>query len=149
MIGLFAFFYAVVHVLAYVGLDQLFAWSRIWADIIKRNYITVGMAAFLILTALAATSPKRMVKALGGKRWRQLHKAVYAAGVLTVLHYAMMVKADLRLPLIHAGVLAVLLAARPLLRAWKRRNGASGTPHDRKRTIRAQSPPRYSTGSGP
>lgn len=121
MLGLFAFFYAVVHVLAYVGMDQLLDWGRIWADIVKRNYITVGMAAFVILTALAATSPKRMVKALGGKRWQRLHKTVYAAGALAVLHYAMMVKADLRVPLIHAGILALLLAARPLLRRWRRR----------------------------
>lgn len=119
MLGLFAFFYAAIHVIAYVGLDQLFDWSRIWADIVKRRYITVGVAAFLILTALALTSPKRMVKALGGKRWRALHKTVYIGGLLAVLHYAMMVKADLRLPLIHAAILIALLVARPLLRQWR------------------------------
>jgi sulfoxide reductase heme-binding subunit YedZ len=115
MIGLFAFFYAALHVLAYVGLDQTFAWDRIWADIVKRIYITIGMAAFMVLLALAATSPKRMVKALGGKRWQRLHKTVYLAGALGVAHYALMVKADLTQPLLHAAVLAVLLAARPLL----------------------------------
>nr|WP_236262459.1 protein-methionine-sulfoxide reductase heme-binding subunit MsrQ [Caenispirillum salinarum] len=121
MLGLFAFFYAVVHVLAYVGMDQLFAWGRIWADIVKRNYITVGMASFVVLAALAATSPKRMVKALGGRRWQRLHKTVYAAGALAVLHYAMMVKADLTQPLIHAAILTALLAARPLLSLRNRR----------------------------
>lgn len=118
MLGLFAFFYASLHVVLYVGLDQVLDWGRIWADIVKRNYITVGMAAFVILTALAATSPKRVVKALGGRRWRALHRTVYLAGALSVLHYAMMVKADLRLPLIHAAILAVLLAARLVPKSW-------------------------------
>lgn len=127
MLGLFAFFYALLHLLAYVGMDQGFAWARIWADILKRNYITVGMAAFVILTLLAATSPKRMVRALGGRRWQALHRLVYAGAVLAVLHYIMMAKADLRLPLVHAAILTALLALRLVPKSWlpQRRAGRS------------------------
>lgn len=112
MLGLFAFFYAALHVLAYVGLDQFFNWSAIWGDILKRKYITVGMATFVILTALAATSPKFMVRRLGGRAWQRLHKSVYLAGGLAVLHYLWMVKADIRTPLIYGAALVVLLVLR-------------------------------------
>jgi sulfoxide reductase heme-binding subunit YedZ len=114
MLGLFAFFYASLHLLSYVGLDQFFAWGEIWKDVIKRRYITAGMITFLILTALAATSPKRVVRAMGGRAWRRLHKLVYAAGGLAVLHYFWMIKADAARPALYAVVLAVLLAERVL-----------------------------------
>jgi len=120
MLGLFAFFYAFLHVSSYVGLDQFFAWGEIWKDIIKRNFITVGMICFAGLIALAATSTKGMVKRLGGKAWQKLHKLVYAVAALAVLHYFMMVKADLLLPSIHGGILAVLLGFR-IIRALQRR----------------------------
>lgn len=134
MLGLFAFFYASLHVALYVGVDQLLDWGRIWADIVKRNYITVGMASFVILTALAATSPKRMVRALGGRRWKALHRTVYLAGGLAVLHYVMMAKADLRAPLVHAAILGVLLACRLIPEAWTpagrgRRTADAPLPH--------------------
>lgn len=112
MLGLFAFFYAVLHVLLYAGVDQLFDWAAVWADVLKRRYITVGMVAFVILLALAVTSPQKMVRAIGGKRWKRLHALVYAAAPLAVLHYAMMVKADLRTPLVYAAVAACLLLVR-------------------------------------
>jgi len=112
MLGLFAFFYAVLHVANYVVADQFFNWADIWADIVKRNYITVGMVVISILTVLAATSPKAMIKKLGAKRWRKLHRLVYVAGIGGVFHYWMMVKADLLLPQIHAAILAVLLGYR-------------------------------------
>ncbi|MGB0669926.1 MAG: sulfite oxidase heme-binding subunit YedZ [Rhodospirillales bacterium] len=112
MLGLFAFFYATLHLLSYLGLDHGFDFGLLWADIVKRLYITIGMAGFVILVVLAATSPKAAVKRLGGKRWQALHRTVYAAGILAVLHFYLMVKADHREPLIYGGILAVLLGFR-------------------------------------
>ncbi len=112
MLGLFAFAYAVLHVSSYLVLDQFFAWGEIWADIVKRRYITLGMITFGLLAPLAATSTKGMVRRLGARRWKQLHRLVYVAGVGAVVHYAMMVKADLRAPLIHGAILALLLGWR-------------------------------------
>jgi len=112
MLGLFAFFYAFLHIANYVIADQAFSWADIWGDIVKRKFITVGMATFLILTPLALTSTKGMIKRLGGKRWRKLHQIVYLAGIGAVLHYAMMVKADLLQPLVYAAILFVLLGDR-------------------------------------
>ncbi|MCG8508186.1 MAG: protein-methionine-sulfoxide reductase heme-binding subunit MsrQ [Rhodospirillales bacterium] len=112
MIGLFAFFYVTLHLLSYVCLDQFFDMRAIWADIVKRTYITVGMAAFLLLLPLAITSTKAMVKRLGGKRWQRLHRLVYVAGILGVLHFFMMIKAGYREPMIYAVILGLLLAWR-------------------------------------
>jgi methionine sulfoxide reductase heme-binding subunit len=112
MIGLFAFAYAFLHIANYIIADQLFNWADIWVDIIKRTYITVGMATFVILLALAVTSPKAAIKRLGAKRWRMLHRSVYIAGMGAVLHYWMMVKADLTQPIIHAAILSILLGYR-------------------------------------
>jgi sulfoxide reductase heme-binding subunit YedZ len=112
MIGLFAFFYAALHVLAYGVLDQFFDWGAIWADIVKRRYITFGMGAFILLFLLAATSTRGSVRRLGPKRWKRLHRLVYLAAILAIIHYSLMVKADLREPLIYGIVLAVLLAIR-------------------------------------
>lgn len=120
MLGLFAFFYASMHLTSYVAVDQFFDWAAVWKDIVKRNYITVGMIAFAILLPLAITSTKSMVKRLGGRRWQALHRAVYVAGVLGVVHFYMMVKADVREPLIYAGILACLLGWRLHARARKR-----------------------------
>ncbi len=112
MIGLFAFTYAFLHVANYVVADQFFNWADIWADIVKRKFITVGMITFIVLATLAVTSPKAAVKKLGAKRWRALHRGIYIAGIGAVVHYWMMVKADLSQPMIHAGILAVLLGYR-------------------------------------
>ena len=112
MIGLFAFAYAFLHLANYIIADQFFNWADIWADIIKRRYITVGVATFVILLALAVTSPKAAIKRLGTKRWRMLHRTVYIAGISAVFHYWMMVKADLTQPIIHAAILAILLGYR-------------------------------------
>jgi sulfoxide reductase heme-binding subunit YedZ len=112
MLGLFAFFYATLHVGSYVVLDQFFAWAEIAADIAKRTHISVGFTAFAVLAALAATSPAAVIKRLGAARWKRLHRLVYAAGALACLHYFMMVKADTGPPLVHAAVLAVLLGYR-------------------------------------
>lgn len=119
MIGLFAFFYAVLHATSYVALDQFFAWGEIWADILKRNYITVGVISLSLLTPLAVTSTNGMIKRLGGRRWRKLHRLVYPASVAAVFHFFMMVKADLKEPLLYAAVLALLLGFRMVTAARK------------------------------
>lgn len=116
MLGLWAFAYVTLHLSNYTMIDQFFDWSAIATDIVKRNYITVGMAAYAILLALAVTSPRRMVRKMGAKAWKRLHRLVYLAGVLACLHYFWMVKADLLGPTIHAGVLAALLGIRLLQR---------------------------------
>ena len=111
MFGLFAFFYASLHFVVWIWLDQELVWSNMLADIAKRPYVTVGFIAWLLLVPLALTSTRGMMRRLG-RRWKTLHRAVYAAGVLGVLHYIWLVKADLLEPLIYAGILALLLAVR-------------------------------------
>ncbi|WP_207478413.1 protein-methionine-sulfoxide reductase heme-binding subunit MsrQ [Arenibaculum pallidiluteum] len=112
MIGLFAFFYALLHVATYVGIDQFFDWAAVWKDIVKRPYITVGMGAFLVLSALAATSTNGMVRRLGGRRWRTLHRSVFIAGAAGCLHYFMLVKGWQPSPLVYFGILSALLLVR-------------------------------------
>lgn len=121
LLGLFAFFYVVLHLSSYVGLDQYFNWSDIWRDIIKRNYITVGMFASVILLALALTSTKGMIKRIGGKNWNRLHKAVYLAVAAGCVHFFMMRKGFQLEPLIYGGVAASLLGYRLLAYNKKRR----------------------------
>ena len=111
MLGLFAFFYAVLHFAVYLVLDRSLDWGEIVTDLAKRPYIMVGFAAFVLLVPLAVTSTRGWVRRLG-RRWQQLHRAVYLIAVLGVLHFLWLVKADLREPLVYAGVLAVLLALR-------------------------------------
>ena len=124
MLGLFAFFYAMLHVASYTGLDQQFNWDEIVKDIIKRPFITVGFASFVLLLPLAATSTNAMVRRLGGRRWRNLHRLVYVIGVGAVLHFFWMVKSDIREPLVYAAILAFLLG----YRAWRRARQARAMP---------------------
>ncbi len=112
MLGLFAFFYVCLHLASYVGVDLYFDWAALWKDVAKRTYITLGMAAVLLLVPLAVTSTDGMIRRLGGRVWRRLHMLVFPAAILGVAHYWMMVKADIRQPLLHAAVLAVLLGSR-------------------------------------
>jgi sulfoxide reductase heme-binding subunit YedZ len=109
--GLTAFGYAVLHLFSYVGLDQGFAWETLFEDVRERRFVTAGLAAFLCLLPLALTSTRHAQRRLG-RRWRKLHRLVYAAAVLGVVHYLWLVKADLRPPLAYAAVLAALLASR-------------------------------------
>ena len=111
MLGLFAFFYASLHFLTYLILDQFFDWQEIIKDIVERPYITVGFVAFVLLIPLAITSTKKMVSRLGS-RWQKLHKLVYLIGILAILHFLWLVKADLLEPLIYSIVLATLLVLR-------------------------------------
>ena len=111
MLGLFAFFYACLHFVAYVWLDQFFDPAAIARDIVKRPFVTVGFAAFILLVPLAATSSHAMMRRLG-RRWQQLHRLIYLIALLGVVHYLWLVKKDLTEPLIYGGVLALLLALR-------------------------------------
>ena len=112
MLGLFAFFYGSLHLMTYVAFDRFFHLKTIPGDVVKRPFIAIGMTAFFLMVPLAVTSTDKMVKRLGGKRWIRLHRLVYLSGVLGVLHYYMLVKSDVRLPLTFAFLLAVLLGFR-------------------------------------
>jgi sulfoxide reductase heme-binding subunit YedZ len=128
MVGLYAFFYACLHFLAYLVLDQFFDWGNIAKDIIKRPYITVGFVAFLLLVPLAVTSTNRMMKRLGGKRWQRLQRLIYLIAVGGVVHYAWLVKKDLTNPLMFALVLAVLLGLR-VVYGWRGQRMARPSLH--------------------
>ena len=114
MLGLYAFFYACLHLLAYSWFDKLFSVSEIFRDVAARPFITVGMASFLLLIPLAATSTTGMIRRLGGRRWARLHRLTYVAAAGGVFHYWMLVKADARIPLAFAAALALLLGYRLL-----------------------------------
>lgn len=111
MLGLFAFFYACLHALTYVWLDQSFDPRAIARDILERPFITAGFAAFVLLVPLAVTSTRAMMRRLG-RRWQLLHRLIYPAAVLGVLHFLWLVKKDLTEPLVYAGVLGLLLVVR-------------------------------------
>lgn len=111
MLGLFAFFYACMHLSTYLWLDQFFDWHEIWLDILDRPFITVGMLAFVLLVPLALTSNRFSVKKLG-RNWKRLHRLAYVIPVLGVLHFWWLVKADIREPAIYAALLGVLLFMR-------------------------------------
>jgi len=112
MVGLFAYFYAVIHLLCYVWFDKAFDVEAVIYDTIKRPFILVGMATVLMMTPLAITSTNAMTKRLGGKRWRRLHRLNYAIGVGGALHFFMLVKADTRLPIAFFVAVAILLSFR-------------------------------------
>ena len=114
MLGLYAFFYACAHFLIFFSLDRGFSVSSTLHEIIKRNYLWLGITALLVMVPLAVTSTNAMIKRLGGKRWRTLHRLAYVAAVAGVIHYYMQVKADVRQPLVFAAVLAILLGYRLL-----------------------------------
>jgi sulfoxide reductase heme-binding subunit YedZ len=122
LLGLFAFFYACLHLLIYLGLDQGFAWSFVVEDVVERPFITVGAGAFLLLVPLAVTSTKGWIRRLG-KRWQRLHRLVYLAASLGALHFYWKVKADTFWPLVAAMVLVGLLLARVPWRRLRRTKG--------------------------
>jgi sulfoxide reductase heme-binding subunit YedZ len=124
MLGLFAFFYAVLHFVSYAWLDQGLDWGTIGEDIVKRPYITIGMLALLLLVPLAVTSTNGMIRRLK-KRWQTLHRLIYPIAILGVWHYYWQVKQDVREPLVYAGILALLLG----YRVW--RSARRGALHRR------------------
>lgn len=131
-IGLAAFWYALLHVAAYLGLDLLIAanmsiagmFAGLWEDVAKRIYITLGMAAFVGLIPLAITSFNATVRWLGARRWQQLHWAIYPIAILAVLHHGFMEKGNQPMPWIHGGILALLLGYR-LVRSARNRSRPS------------------------
>ena len=124
MLGLFAFFYVSLHFLTYLGPDQSFDLSGMWKDVAKRPFITVGFLGFVLLIPLAITSTAGWIRRLGGKRWQQLHRAIYVTAVCGVIHYYWLVKSDVRKPLFYGALVGILLLWR--LGDWffKRRSKA-------------------------
>ena len=112
MLGLFAFFYASLHVATYVVLDHFFAFDSMLEDLTERRFVTAGFTGFVLMIPLALTSTQAMVRRLGGRRWRALHRLAYVSACAGVVHYAWLVKADLRAPLLYGALLVLLLAAR-------------------------------------
>lgn len=131
MLGLFAAFYALLHVVAYAWLDQDLDLAAIWADIVKRPYITIGLVALLLMLPLAMTSTNGWMRRLK-RRWQSLHRLVYVIAVLGAWHFWWQVKKDIREPLAYAAVLALLLAWRYLWPRWRGRttstSGSATTP---------------------
>ena len=116
MLGLYAFFYGFVHFFTYLWLDQLFVLSDILEDIVKRPWITAGVASFVLMVPLAITSTKKWIGRLGGKQWQRLHRLTYISAAAGVLHYILLVKLDSTRPLRYALVLALLLGYRLWIR---------------------------------
>jgi sulfoxide reductase heme-binding subunit YedZ len=131
MLGLFAFFYVCLHFITYLGPDQQFDLAGMWKDVAKRPFITVGFTAFVLLIPLAITSTAGWIRRLGGKRWQMLHRSIYFAAVLGVIHYYWLVKSDVREPLFYGTLVAILLLWR--LGSWFSRRGT-------KSTVRATAP---------
>ena len=123
MLGLFAFFYVCLHFLSWIWVDKLFDWEEIVKDVVKRPFITVGFACFVLLIPLAITSTNAMMRRLGGARWRALHRLVYVIGIGGVVHFLWLVKSDISEPMIYAAILALLLGHR----IWLLRHRFSST----------------------
>jgi sulfoxide reductase heme-binding subunit YedZ len=112
MLGLYAFFYSVLHFSVWFVLDKSFNFSDMWADVLKRRFITVGMFGLVCMIPLAITSTAGWVRRLKYKRWQALHRLIYVAAAAGVIHYYWLVKSDIRLPLMYGGMLAILLLYR-------------------------------------
>jgi len=112
LVGLFSFFYGVLHFITYVWLDKFFDVQDMIKDVAKRPFITAGFLAFLLLVPLAATSTAGAIRWMGGRRWQLLHRLIYVSGVSAVVHFWWKVKADVRKPAIYAAVLGILLGLR-------------------------------------
>ena len=139
MLGLFAFFYAVLHFATYMVLDHFFDFDAIVKDVIKRPYVTAGFTAFVLMIPLAITSTAGMIRKLG-KRWQKLHRLVYLIAVAGVLHFYWLVKADTRRPLQYGAVLVLLLGYRLAIK-WlptssdrAARSPSSGRPQSAQRS---------------
>jgi len=121
LLGLFAFFYASLHLMAYVGLYSYFDPNAMLQDILKRRFITVGVLAWLLLVPLALTSTTASIRRLGGKRWNQLHRLVYVSVCLGIVHYWWQVKPGVLSPMSITVILAILFIARPIIDWYKAR----------------------------
>ncbi len=123
MVGLFAFFYGVLHLTTYLWLDKFFEWPDILKDVAKRPFITAGFLGLVLLIPLAVTSTAGWIRRLGGSRWRLLHRLVYISAIAGVVHYYWLVKSDIRRPLLYASILGARFAYRIAikLREWTSR----------------------------
>jgi sulfoxide reductase heme-binding subunit YedZ len=126
MLGLFAFFYGSLHFFTWAWLDQFFAIDEMVADVVKRPFITVGFAAFVLMVPLAVTSTAGWIRRLG-RRWQMLHRLVYVSAALGVVHYWWLVKADTARPLRYAVIVGALLGARLLFRRRRQTAGGGAT----------------------
>jgi sulfoxide reductase heme-binding subunit YedZ len=129
MLGLFAFFYATLHFITFLWFDHFFDIGEMLKDVVKRPFITVGFAAFLLLIPLAITSTNGMVKRLGGKRWQWLHRSIYLIAPLGILHFWWMRagKNDFAEPILFGSIIAALLLMRVYWRVARRRIGPATT----------------------
>ncbi|SPE17940.1 heme-molybdoenzyme heme-containing subunit YedZ; cytochrome b subunit [Candidatus Sulfotelmatomonas gaucii] len=121
LLGLFAFFYATLHMLTYVGLYAGFSLNAMFADVAKRRFITMGVSAYLLLLPLALTSTTWSIRKLGGKNWNRLHRLIYLAAICGVIHYWWQVKTGVLTPITITVIVGVLLLARPVLAFLQRR----------------------------
>jgi sulfoxide reductase heme-binding subunit YedZ len=128
LLGLFAFFYATLHMLTYVALYSGFSLAAMESDIARRRFITMGVAAYILLVPLALTSTTWAIRKLGGRNWNRLHKLVYVAVICGVIHYWWQVKTGVLKPLDITIVVAVLLLARPAINLAQRRRTRSSVP---------------------
>jgi len=112
MLGLFAFFYGLLHFSTWLGLDKFFDWEEMLHDVSKRPFITAGFTGFVLMLPLALTSTAGWIRRLGGKRWQVLHRLIYVTAIAGVVHYYWLVKSDVRMPLLYGAVVALLLVWR-------------------------------------
>ena len=124
-IGLWAFAYVTLHLTTYVAIDKQFDWATIGEDIVKRPYITIGMAAFALLIPLTITSVDRIRRKMRARNWQRLHQLVYLIAVMGVIHYYLLVKADVTSPLRYAAIVAVLLGYRLVMRLRSKKRSAA------------------------
>jgi sulfoxide reductase heme-binding subunit YedZ len=127
MFGLFAFFYGCLHFSVWLWLDKDFDLHDMWADILKRRYITVGMLALTLMIPLALTSTAWAVRKLGFKRWQALHRLIYFSAAAAVIHYYWLVKSDVRLPLLYGAIFVILMLYRAVV-WWRKRPRGAGSP---------------------
>lgn len=125
MLGLFAFFYASLHLLTFLGLDHHFNWPEVLPDVYKRPFVTAGFTAWLLMVPLALTSTAWSIRKMGGKKWQALHRLVYFSAIAGVVHYWWLVKKDITDPAIYAVILALLIGYRLALRFVDRRRSAA------------------------
>lgn len=126
MIGLYAFFYGVLHFTTYIWLDKFFDLAEMLHDVAKRPFITAGFTSFLLMIPLALTSTTGWIRRMGGKRWQLLHRAVYISAIAGAVHYYWLVKSDIRLPVFYGSLVALALAVRVVY--WLRSRQAKRSP---------------------
>jgi sulfoxide reductase heme-binding subunit YedZ len=126
MLGLFAFFYGLLHFSTWIGLDKFFDWAEMLHDVRKRTFITAGFTGFTLMIPLALTSTAGWIRRLGGKRWQALHRLIYVTAIVGVVHYYWLVKSDVRKPFFYGALVALLLALRVGFWLVARRGRAAG-----------------------